>query len=123
MKRIVFWSVAVIVGLIAASCTCNFGTYGDGVTYGYVTTVEDNGTWAAVHIRASYNTSQTDCYNVGVSDRETLADLDRAVVEEHRIKATFKKERRAGTSLCSTGTITGVEFLGNVTDIERRSGM
>ena len=109
MRRLLLMFVAVAV--VAGACTCNFGTYGMGETYGYVTTVEDNGTWYAVHIRASYNTSQTDCYNVDNRGPEVVTALRKAVLEETRIKATFKKERRSGTSSCSTGTVIGVEFL------------
>lgn len=108
-KQIVTWGAALVVAAIAGACSC--GSYGTGETFGYVTTVERNNGWAATHMRASYNSSQTDCYNVELRDEQVLADLERASLEETRIKATFLKERKAGLNFCSWGRIIKVEFL------------
>jgi len=65
------------------------GIYGQGKTYGYVTTIEDGIFLDKVWIRAELESSQTDCY---IIDDNYLKNQLFQMAEQKQIKITVSEE-------------------------------
>lgn len=97
-----------LICLTALSLTgCLAG--GSGESYGYVTTVEHPNGFYSAHFRASYNSSQTDCYTVDEGDHPGLwAKLGEYAASGERVVIEFRKNRSWTFAQCSADHVTGV---------------
>ena len=100
----------ILVGILALMCLFTTGcwVYGQGQTYGYVTTVEDGGPfelgWWHAWVRADLASSNTDCY---VIKPELSQELGQMAAAHQRLKLTFKRHMQ--TAGCSNDEIVAWE--------------
>ena len=106
MKR---WMMvmAIISLLFLTGC----GVYGDGKTYGYVTTVEDGIFWDRVWLRAELESSQTDCYII--KDENLKSQLENIAEMKIRIEMQFKRHIFAMTMCENYDEVTGYDVIEN----------
>ena len=105
----------IIIGLLGLLIFVNgCWVYGEGKTYGYITTVEDGIIWDKVRIRAELESSQTDCYVIDDSKNSDLQeDLRVSSINKNRIELSFKRHLWTASSGCNNDEVIGFRIVEN----------
>jgi len=85
------------------------GIYGQGKTYGYVTTIEDGIFLDKVWIRAELESSQTDCYII--DDNYLKNQLFQMAEQKQRLEITFDRHFFALTDCDNTDEVKGFRII------------
>ena len=110
--------VIVAIVVLVLMTGCEYGgrdVQGEGgKTYGYITTVESGVGWDFIWMRASLESSNTDCYKVAKSDTKLLEKLSEYAKSGDRVEVQFKRlflafDFSPSNQDCWDDEITGVE--------------
>jgi predicted DNA-binding protein (MmcQ/YjbR family) len=82
--------------------------YGNGKTYGYVTTVENGFFWDKVYIRPDLQSSVDDCYIVRKSNEQIFDQLRQMAEAKERVELNYKRHWVTLSSDCYSDEITQV---------------
>ena len=113
MKRILLICGLLLILAMSSGCW----VYGEGKTYGIITTIENGGImagnlfdWQTVWVRTDATSSQTDCYVIQKSHTQLAQDLQILAMSKARAEITYN--RHFFTVGCSSDEITAVTEIG-----------
>ena len=107
-KTIIFLTILSL--LFLTGC----GMYGQGKSYGYITTTEDGILWDKVWIRAELESSQTDCY---IIQNDNLKEQLRQVSElRQRVEITYARHFFTWVTDCYNDEIVSFKIINSADD-------
>lgn len=105
MKKIL---ILLVLGALLLSSGCF--RYGNGKSFGYITTVEDGIVWNHAYFRAELESSNTDCYLYDNEDVELEHALLEASNNKQRVEISFNRHLIT-ISNCANDVITRIKNI------------
>jgi len=104
-------NVLVGIGMLFLLTGCFI--FGQGSSYGYITTVEDGFWWNRAYIRAELESSNTDCYVIKKSDDFMYDNLKRLAESKQRVEIQYERHVFTMSSECNNDEIVGYRVIEN----------